>query len=64
MKNLRQPHKSGYYGYRLLHTLNGDMEVFFVLPCSVSDHAGVLSLVGQSGVLDAEYMTVAMGTIL
>ena len=49
---------------RLLHTLNGDMEVFFVLPCGVSDNTGVLSFMGQRGVLDAEDMTVAMGTIL
>lgn len=39
------------------------MEVFFVLPRGVGDHAGVLPLVGQRGVVDAEDVTIVTGTV-
>jgi len=39
------------------------MEVFLVLPRGVGDNAGVPSLVGQRGVVDAEDVAIAMGTI-
>lgn len=50
--NLRQ------YNYTDLtkHTLNGDTEVSLVLSCRVGDHAGVLPLVGQHGIVNIEDM--------
>lgn len=38
------------------HTLNGDTEVSLVLSRRVGDHAGVLPLMGQHGIVNIEDM--------
>lgn len=44
------------------HTLNGDMEVSLVLSCSVGDHTGVLSLMGEYGIVYVKKLTTLTNT--